>query len=234
MEPEGSQAKLEARCQERQRQQLRRRAIMMLSLIAEPLKLQWDEAFLDVAWSAWREVLDTRDETGRLGRVPADVAGGDRCRRSLSRGQANGGEPMQAALRTKFEEHGIRVLSLGQLAVLLQRLAPELAPGDAELLASLVPQEPAGFISVDRLLSWIFDWPHQQAGQTNGTERLHTVMCRTSADINRRQALRRRAIMALALISEPEEGEWNEVFMDCAWWAWTEATAAARFERLHA
>lgn len=155
---------------------------------------------------------------------------------------------MQAALRTKFEEYGIRVISTSQLAMLLQQVASELVPNDAELLASFAPQEPAGFVSVDSLLNWIFDLPHQQPRQKSGTERLNTVMCRRlpqsqrstqmqelrAATESRQQALRRRAIMALALISEPEEGEWNEVFMDCAWWAWTEAAAKARLERLHA
>jgi len=160
-----SATKLEDKNQERRRQQLRRRAILTLSLIAEPLKLQWDEAFLDVAWSAWREALDTRDESGRTGSeadgVPRDV-------RYFSVQQ------QQAALRTKFERYGVRCMSTSQLAMLLQQVASDVPPSEAESLAGFAPQQPEGSISVDVFLHWIFDVPQEQLGNS----RLQNVMSR--------------------------------------------------------
>merc|ERR1719401_1736797 len=45
----------------------------------------------------------------------------------------------------------------------------------------------------------------------------------------RQQQLRRKAILALALISEPDAGCWEEVYLDAAFSAWTEVLPS-RFE----
>ncbi|CAE7497566.1 hpr [Symbiodinium natans] len=39
------------------KQQLRRRALLALALISEPLERQWNEVFLDIAWAAWVDVV---------------------------------------------------------------------------------------------------------------------------------------------------------------------------------
>merc|ERR1711971_1037830 len=45
----------EALYRERTQQQLRRRSILMLTVLAEPLQREWNEVFIDVAWSSWSE-----------------------------------------------------------------------------------------------------------------------------------------------------------------------------------
>mmetsp|Transcript_131550 Transcript_131550/g.281229 ORF Transcript_131550/g.281229 Transcript_131550/m.281229 type:complete len:259 (+) Transcript_131550:120-896(+) len=48
-------------CKQRRDQQLRRGAILTLALISVPLELEWNEVFMDAAWSAWAEcVADAR------------------------------------------------------------------------------------------------------------------------------------------------------------------------------
>eukprot|EP00933_Yihiella_yeosuensis_P035071 TRINITY_DN28526_c0_g2_i1.p1 TRINITY_DN28526_c0_g2~~TRINITY_DN28526_c0_g2_i1.p1 ORF type:complete len:222 (-),score=39.93 TRINITY_DN28526_c0_g2_i1:35-700(-) len=48
---------------------------------------------------------------------------------------------------------------------------------------------------------------------------------------SRKQQSRRRGICALALIAEPDEYHWNEIFVDTLWSAWSEAVTEARFEK---
>merc|ERR1712048_1288992 len=49
----------EVHCKECQRQQFRRRGLLVLALIAEPFQREWVEVLLDVTWSAWRELIAT-------------------------------------------------------------------------------------------------------------------------------------------------------------------------------
>merc|ERR1711976_666360 len=68
-------------------------------------------------------------------------------------------------------------------------------------------------------------------------DKLDAEPCRWQRDwevhceVRRRTQLRRAGIMALALLAEPNELGYNEVFLDTAWSAWSEFVADVRRHR---
>jgi len=187
--------------------------VLKLALIAEPLERQWNESFLDLAFGAWSDVLA---EARRKRALPES----QRRLEEILEAEAKAAASRQA-LCAVFRRRNVVKLSGKQLQVLLQQLVPSEKSEDVALCMERVPREPDGRAAgggppgaaggeQDRS-RWLQEWKASQ-------KQCHQAR------------LRRRGIFALALISEPREWLWDEVFLDLAWSAWSEVVALGKRE----
>lgn len=199
--------------------QLRRRAVLALAVISEPLQLEWREVFMDTAWSAWVELIH---EARRSKELP----GPQHVFESLRGGT--------------LHRCGTASFSEQQMQALLQQVAPDLLPGRLAALIRSMPRNLSGHVSVGAFFDWLYESSAEHAkldrqascnelvgGEPVRWQREWEVQC----EHRRQQRLRRGAILALSLIAEPSALDWNEVFMDVTWSAWAEIAADARRSR---
>jgi len=200
---------------QRKKDQLRRRAMMVLTHLAVPLEREFNEVFIDIAWNCWAELIADK-------------------RRSREMPQTQG---YFEALRGAFEHQGVDWLSDKQLQRLVEMSNPVLQSADVERLVCEVPREASGYVSVSSFLQWLYH--QEQCSRNSGEPEPEGERCEQPEALWRReweahekqrrnQQLRRRVIMSLALISVPEALAWNEIYIDMAWSAWAELAADAR------
>lgn len=191
--------------EERAKQQLRRRAVLALVVVSEPLR----EVFLDTCWSAWVELAETTRRTRELPRP----------------------QRVFESLRSVLDERGTSSFSDEQLEAIVQKVAPSLCPNTVTLLLRQVPHNGAGRVTLNTFLDLIYEsLPATKASDDGVTceDHLDGEPARWQRDwevhceVRRRAQLRRGAIMALALLAEPNTLGWSEVYLDTAWSAWSE------------
>ncbi|CAK9095803.1 unnamed protein product [Durusdinium trenchii] len=196
------------------KKRLRARALLALALISEPMERQWKEIFVDVAWTAWVQVV-----------------GDERRQREMCKAQ----QMYEKVLNDAHSAMGLTCLTVWSsrailpfrfssdtLLALLQKALPSVPPKDLEVVAESVPKELDGQTSFFQLMSWLYPSAKQ------------------AIDIEEWQALRRQhcswakrchSLLVLSLIAEPFQHFWREVFLDLAWSAWAGAVAGTRRRR---
>eukprot|EP00931_Biecheleriopsis_adriatica_P106851 TRINITY_DN8121_c0_g4_i1.p1 TRINITY_DN8121_c0_g4~~TRINITY_DN8121_c0_g4_i1.p1 ORF type:complete len:218 (+),score=56.73 TRINITY_DN8121_c0_g4_i1:15-668(+) len=193
----------EANHRQRRQQQMRRRALLSLALISEPMERQWDEIFLDLAWSAWKEMLLAVQRERLL----------PEAQRMYEKAAAE----VSCLPESK--------LGAGQLQELLQLVMSEALPQEISTVVSAAPKDEFGQVSLQTFLSWMFGSPKtslESAQPRWGKEwqELHRAKQQSRG--------RRQGIFALSVIAEPSKLRWQEVFVDLAWSAWCDAVSEAR------
>ncbi|CAK9082578.1 Sperm-associated antigen 1 (HSD-3.8) (Infertility-related sperm protein Spag-1) [Durusdinium trenchii] len=203
------------------KKRLRARALLALALISEPMERQWKEIFVDVAWTAWVQVV-----------------GDERRQREMCKAQ----QMYEKVLNDAHSAMGLTCLTVWSsrailpfrfssdtLLALLQKALPSVPPKDLEVVAESVPKELDGQTSFFQLMSkvrFLSSWLYPSAKQ--------------AIDIEEWQALRRQhcswakrchSLLVLSLIAEPFQHFWREVFLDLAWSAWAGAVAGTRRRR---
>lgn len=193
------------------KQQLRRRAVLALALISEPLERQWNEIFLDLAWAAWLDVVRSARRAYQLPKAQrmyekvlheAHGAMGVSCFSVWRSGYA---------IPSNFSD--------SSLTLLLQRALPFVQESDIDLLLDVIPRDQSGHVSLEGLVSWIFPATSERGDATPLQEwQEEWKVCQRQ---KHEHVARCRALLVLSLIAEPFQHCWREVFLDLAWWAWS-------------
>eukprot|EP00435_Cladocopium_sp_Y103_P019082 s2279_g4.t1 len=205
---------LEQNALQRQKR-LRSRALLSLALLAEPMERQWREIYLDVAWSAWQQVI-----------------GDEKRQREMPKAQ----QMYEKVLRDTHEAMGLNCLTMwsSKAAVLpwhlstreakslLEKALPSVSVEDLEILMDTLPVDADGHLSFIQLMSWLY--PSDESS-------IDTEEWKVRRRQHSSWASRGRSLLVLSTIAEPFQHFWREVFLDLAWSAWALAVATSRRQR---
>jgi hypothetical protein len=144
--------------------QLRRRAILALGLLAEPLQMHWEEAYLDIMFSSWAEqVRDSRrSRTLSLPRCLYEQTA--RAQESMHRSMVSWplmpmleetGQAVEQETAYNLSCQSFKCLSEEQFQTVVSQVAPTMAQDQVDLLLRTVPRSHCGSIPVDGLMAWI-------------------------------------------------------------------------------
>mmetsp|Transcript_1938 Transcript_1938/g.3618 ORF Transcript_1938/g.3618 Transcript_1938/m.3618 type:complete len:225 (-) Transcript_1938:51-725(-) len=127
----------------------RRRGVLALALIAEPLQKEWSEVFLDLAFSAWFECLASRQREQAAFEIRQLLKPElDQCIMAPQH---------RRRLQTAFASHSAQSMLAGQWSSLLKEVAPALTPRELEISLSNMLRDKDQRISVDSFVRWLCD-----------------------------------------------------------------------------
>lgn len=218
----------------RHKQQLQRRAVLVLALVAEPAELQWDEVLQDTVFMAWKDAVE------EARRFQAQTVEQRHFEEALQNAEAREKACEMQVLDTLHAlrhvragmllcEHGDVRISGERLAAFLQDLDETLTLQDAKRLAGMLPRSPDGHTSMNDVVCWLLgissnqlasvvaSWKFQHASWERQWQTHHTEQTKRHR--------RRRAILALSLIAQPLEQEWAEAHLDVMFSAWADFVA---------
>jgi hypothetical protein len=221
----------------RHKQRLHRRAILALTLLAEPLQCQWDEVFLDTVFMAWKEVLEERcrSQAQPAAQREHEVAWEtDLARQKLISDSERLVFNELHTLHTSrpgilsSECDGVDV-SVGKFEAFLQALDHSITQEDARNLVSMLSKGGNRRISIHDVLCWMLDIsPQQLASVLRTWEEEHLTWQQEwekHHNLRMKRDLRRRAVLILGVLAEPLEMQWTEAYCDVIFTAWADYVA---------
>jgi hypothetical protein len=211
------------------KQRLQRRAIFALSLLAEPLSLQWTEIFLDTAFLAWK---DAKDEARRTEAQPREQRQLEEAleRKAAREGTYDNSSGIQSDLllticEVLLSENGPESVSAERLKELFQDLDCKLSPADMQKWSSLLIGNSDSVPTKD-IVCWLFgiapeqlvfvvaDWKDKRRIWQEEWDQYHEEKSWRS--------LRRKAILVLSELAEPLQMHWMEAHLDVVFSAWAD------------
>jgi len=206
------QLEWEVHNRKRNTQRSQRRAVLTLALLAEPLQLQWDEVLQDTTFMSWK------DAVSEARRIKAQCVEQQRFEEALET------ETSRSRAVALPSDHGAVSISAQKLQVLLQELDDTVTLGETEELLASFPCSQDGNIFMKDVLCWLFDVSLQQLASWHDDWKMHHTG-------QMQRQLRRRAILALGLLAEPLQRQWEEAYLDIMFSAWVEQVKDSRRSR---
>lgn len=203
------QREWEGHRRKRNTQRSQRRAVLTLALIAEPLQLQWGEVLQDTTFLAWK------DAVSEAHRSKAQSVEQQRFEEALEIEASNS---RVAALPS---DPGAVSISAHKLEILLQELDDTVTLGETRELLASFPCSQDGHIFMKDVLCWLFDVSLQELASWHHDWKIHHTG-------QMQRHLRRRAILALGLLAEPLQRQWEEAYLDIMFSAWVEQVTDSR------
>lgn len=222
----------EVHSRRRKKQRLQRRAVFALSLLAEPLELQWEEIYLDTTFLAWKDVKDERRRTQAQPPEQRHLEEAFEMKAAREGTYDNAGGISSDLLLTLCEvllsENSPERVDAERLKVLFKDLDGELTPAMVQRWSSLlIGKEQA--VPVKDIVCWLFgitpeqlitvvaDWKDKRRTWQEEWDQYYEEQAW--------RVLRRKAILVLAQIAEPLEKQWAEAHLDVAFSAWADYVA---------